>query len=138
MNVSQPEAGKKYYTPDEANRTLPLVRAIVEDITRLHASLSSRVDQLQELDEEYIAASRREELEALQDEFEKDQERLRDYIEELQKLGVEFKGFELGLVDFPCWKDGREIYLCWKVGEPSVSHWHEVAAGFAGRKPIRA
>jgi len=40
-------------------------------------------------------------------------------------------------VDFPCWMDEREVYLCWKLDEPEVSHWHEVDAGFAGRQKLK-
>jgi hypothetical protein len=136
MTVSQPQADKKYFTTEEANRMLPLVRAIVQDIVALYESLRERHGQLQELDEDTIPLARREELERMRDEFEEDEAHLRDYVAELHRLGVEFKGFDLGLVDFPCWRDGREVYLCWKLGEPAVEHWHEVADGFAGRQPI--
>jgi hypothetical protein len=137
MAVSQPEAGKKYFTVDEANRMLPLVRAIVRDIGELYRGLSERAEALQELDQEHLSLDRRDELERQRAGFEEDEDRLRELLKELHDLGVDFKGFDLGLVDFPCWQDGREVSLCWKYGEPAVEHWHEVWAGFAGRKPIR-
>jgi hypothetical protein len=137
MTVSQPQADKKYFTAEEANRMLPLVRAIVQDIVVLYESLRERHGQLQELNEETVPLARREELEGLRDQFDEDEERLRDYVEELRRLGVEFKGFDLGLVDFPCWRDGREVYLCWKLGEAAVEHWHEVADGFTGRQKVK-
>jgi hypothetical protein len=40
------------------------------------------------------------------------------------------------LIDFPAWMNGREVYLCWRLGEPDVGHWHELDAGFAGRKKL--
>jgi hypothetical protein len=55
---------------------------------------------------------------------------------ELSNLGVEFKGFELGLVDFPGEIDGHPILWCWKFGEPAVQYWHEVDSGFSGRQPV--
>jgi hypothetical protein len=58
------------------------------------------------------------------------------YIAELQELGVEFKGFDMGLVDFPGELGGRPVYLCWRLGEEAVEHWHEIDAGFAGRQPL--
>ena len=61
---------------------------------------------------------------------------LRELVDELLKLGVDFKGFDLGLVDFPCWHEGREICLCWKLGEPAIGFWHETWAGYAGRRPL--
>ena len=41
-------------------------------------------------------------------------------------------------VDFPARLEGREVYLCWQLGEPEVLHWHAMDAGFAGRQPIFA
>ncbi|MGH9355093.1 MAG: DUF2203 family protein [Terriglobia bacterium] len=35
-------------------------------------------------------------------------------------------------------RDGREVYLCWKLGEPGIEYWHGVEEGFAGRKPLDA
>ena len=57
------------------------------------------------------------------------------YIEELKRLGVEFKGPD-GLCDFYSIMDGREVFLCWRLGEPEVSYWHDLDAGFAGRQPL--
>jgi hypothetical protein len=136
MNTAQPEAGKKYFSLEEANKMLPLVRAIVQDITTLYEALTQRARKFEELGEEPVSLDRRDELDRLRDEFEKDEDRLREYLDELHKLGVEFKGFDLGLVDFPCWENGREICLCWKHGEPTIAFWHETWAGFAGRRPL--
>jgi hypothetical protein len=54
----------------------------------------------------------------------------------IRALGVELKAVDQGLVDFPTERDGRVVYLCWRLGEGQIAHWHEVEAGFAGRKPI--
>jgi hypothetical protein len=51
-------------------------------------------------------------------------------------LGCELKGIDEGLVDFPAEREGRTVYLCWRIGEPRISWWHEVDAGFAGRQPL--
>ena len=51
-------------------------------------------------------------------------------------LGCEIKRLDTGLVDWYALKDGREVYLCWQLGEKRVDHWHELQAGFAGRRPI--
>src|SRR5438093_10522542 len=81
-------------------------------------------------------AAHQEEADHAQREFEREQDRLRDYEEELKKLGVILKEYYTGLIDFPCWMDDHEVYLCWRLGEPEVSHWHEIDAGFAGRRKI--
>ncbi|MBI2913377.1 MAG: DUF2203 domain-containing protein [Chloroflexi bacterium] len=57
-------------------------------------------------------------------------------IEEVQALGCELKDIDQGLVDFRTVVDGREVYLCWKLGEPAIAWWHELQTGFAGRQPL--
>ena len=57
-------------------------------------------------------------------------------IAELEAVGVTFRGFEEGLVDFPSHIGGRRAYLCWRLGEPAVEHWHEADSGFDGRMRI--
>ena len=54
----------------------------------------------------------------------------------LDALGVEPKGIETGLIDFPTMRGGRVVYLCWKLGEGPIAYWHEVEAGFAGRRSL--
>ena len=61
---------------------------------------------------------------------------LREAIEEVQDFGCVVKDLDIGLVDFPTLFRGREVYLCWKMGEPAIGHWHGVDEGFAGRKAI--
>ncbi len=54
----------------------------------------------------------------------------------LQEWGCELKDLDQGLVDFPSYRDGHLVYLCWKRGEARVEYWHEIEAGFAGRQPL--
>ncbi|HLK50266.1 MAG TPA: DUF2203 domain-containing protein [Bryobacteraceae bacterium] len=61
---------------------------------------------------------------------------LRTVFEEVQQLGCLIKDLDTGLVDFPTLFQGREVYLCWKLGEPAIAFWHSVDEGFAGRKAI--
>ena len=79
-----------------------------------------------------------EEMGQIETEMERGRERMREFEQELRPLGVLLKDYFSGLIDFPCWKEDREIYLCWKLGEPEVGHWHELEAGFAGRQCLRA
>lgn len=56
---------------------------------------------------------------------------------EIAELGIQMKDYSRGLIDFPCWRDGRVVLLCWQLGEPDeIEWWHEVEAGFAGRQPL--
>ena len=131
----------KLFTIEEANQMLPLVRAITTDLVQLANELVERRQRLAML----TAGRDREagnpysdELTAIEAEIDKDAQRLRSYVQELVQLGVEPKSAMDGLVDFPSLLEGRVVYLCWKLGEPEIHHWHEVDAGFAGRQSIAA
>jgi hypothetical protein len=139
MAAIRPPAGKKYFTPASANATLPLVRAIVRDVTELARELRERHERLSRVlsgKRGGLSEAHQEELQQAQREVERSQERMHEYERELQQLGVELKDYFTGLIDFPCRMDGREIYLCWRLGEPDVGHWHERNEGFAGRQKL--
>lgn len=61
---------------------------------------------------------------------------MRGLIEEIGHMGCELKDIELGLVDFRCERDGRDVYLCWKLGEESIRWWHELDTGYVSRQPL--
>jgi hypothetical protein len=131
----------RLFTIEQANATLPLVRAICTDLATLAREVMERRHRLA-----MLTAGRDlkpgdlygEELAQVEADLEKDTQRLQGYIDELTELGVEAKGVLDGLVDFPSLMDGRIVYLCWRLGEPEVLHWHELDAGFAGRQPLTA
>lgn len=132
MPTKKLKTSKKYFTVTEANAVLPLARSIVRDISELANSLQERYDHLTAAGD--LAGDQKEEWEQ---ELEQDQEKMRVYVQELQDLGIELKDFHTGLIDFPARMGNREVYLCWKLGEPEVAHWHELDAGFAGRRKIK-
>jgi hypothetical protein len=66
----------------------------------------------------------------------KAEQHAKDALAEIDSIGVQVKDLAIGLLDFPCEVDGQSILLCWKLGEKSITHWHGVQEGFAGRKPI--
>ncbi len=137
MNAS---TRKQYFTVEEANRRLPLVRVIVEDIVSLYGDINERRERLADVrsrsskrDESNLYS---EELEQMEADLEKDIERFRGFVEELEELGVELKDAVTGLIDFPAQRDGRDVCLCWKFGEEEIGFWHELEAGFAGRQSL--
>ena len=134
------EPKKKYFTVEEANKALPLVKAIVSDIVRQFHTVSELRQRLSALTDKHRRPTSdpySEELAQSQAELEAEEEKLEAFIDELSKLGVELKGPD-GLCDFYSIMDGREVYLCWRLGEPEVLHWHELNAGVAGRQPLAA
>lgn len=130
------ETAVRYFTIEQANATLPLVRRIVSDLLQLHsrwrvAVAAFETEQTAVSSSGETEAARLARLEAgrLAGEIEA-------CLEELEQIGCVFKGFDAGLVDFPSLLDGRDVYLCWQHDEPRVEHWHEIDGGFAGRQPL--
>jgi hypothetical protein len=124
------------FTVEEANRTLPLVSKIVSDLVRAHQSWEDKVREF-ELATVGSSPERPDAMaELLQIEAQRLAVEIEGYISELADLGVICKGMDTGLVDFPGERDGRQVYYCWMLGEPSVQFWHEVDAGFVGRKKL--
>ena len=126
---------QKYFTVEQANRTLPLVRRIVSDIVGEYRAWKEHLFRY-----ELVAAGSQaregesEEQVSLRRKVDDSAQRINRYMDELGAVGCVFKGFEDGLVDFYSRREGRDVFLCWKIGEDAVSHWHEIDAGAAGRQ----
>jgi len=132
---------ERLFTIDQANATLPLVRAITGDLATLAKDVVERRHRLA------LLTSGRDlkpgdpysdELTQMEADLERDAIRLQGYVDELRELGVEPKGAVEGLVDFPCMMDGKLVLLCWKLGESEVLYWHDLDSGFAGRQLLTA
>lgn len=136
------EAPRKLFSVDDANKALPLVRAIVADIVEQY----QRVDDLRRRLQVFTTRPRSskskaddlytEERKHSESVLEAEEVKLREFVEELERLGVELKGPD-GLCDFPSLLEGRPIYLCWRLGEPEVLYWHDRQSGYAGRQPLK-
>jgi hypothetical protein len=126
----------KQFTVEQANRTLPLVRRIVEDIVIAYRRWAVRIDEFE------VASinSRPDARDARAEELEREAQALAveiaGYERELAQLGVRCTDHRTGLVDFPGLLGGRPVDLCWRLGEPAVQYWHEVGAGDAARRPV--
>jgi len=129
----------KLFTLPEAERTLPLVRRIVQDLTSEYPAWREAVGRFEILTGGARADwGETQELVAARDEVTTHAERINRYLQELEAIGCVFKGFEAGLVDFYSLREDRPVFLCWRLGEERITHWHEVDAGFTGRQPIDA
>ena len=124
------------FTLDEANRMLPLVSRIVQDILDSYRDWQRTVESFEMAATLSRAEKPSPEAEALQHAAQGLARDIQGFVGEITHLGLEFKGFELGLVDFPGEIEGRQVLWCWKHGEPAVQYWHDVDTGYAGRQPI--
>ncbi len=124
------------FTVDQANRTLPLVRRIVEDVVREHKRWEEAIVEL-----DLVASMTRADapdprvvpLERRAQAIARD---IDAFQAELESLGIQLKDRRIGLIDFPSEMDGRPVLLCWRLGEESVQFWHDEQSGFAGRQPL--
>lgn len=115
----------KYFTPDEANKTLPLVKKIVKDILDYSFELKTISDSVAGEIE-----NNREAQNLISS--------LKGFMAELEEIGCAYKdwNFSIGLVDFPSIINDEEVYLCWKSDEEKIIYYHGINEGFRGRKLI--
>jgi len=104
-----------FFTPKQANETLPEMSGTVERIIAIKKDADSRTDD--------AAVA-------------KTMERLEKEIQTLEDLGCVLKDMTTGLIDFPAVRLGMRVWLCWRLGEERVMFWHGLHEGFAGRKPV--
>lgn len=124
------------WTPARATSALPLLRRIADDLVRAYAEWRDLVGRF-ELASIVVAAEAPDpEVLRLQKEVQRAASEIEMFMQELAELGVECKSLETGLFDFPGEREGRPVYYCWLRGERTVSHWHEIDAGFAGRQSL--
>jgi hypothetical protein len=123
-----PSRRPRRFTLAEANSSLPLVKRIVADIVRTYQDVTQLQQQLESAKNGQQAPT--------QDRLHVCLEQLQDYVDELSEVGCELKDYRMGLIDFIGKHQGREVCLCWKLGEEKVGHWHEMQAGYAGRQPV--
>ena len=130
---------QNYFTVDEANQKVPWLEVQLQDIV----SLGKNIQRLRlDLDnilrkgssnghgdiDQYVVGNHKETDAAV--------DRLRNLAQEINDSDIILKDLEQGLVDFPTLWEGREVYLCWLLGESSIQFWHEIDTGFAGRQPL--
>lgn len=127
----------RIFSLDEAERTLPLVRRIVVDLQNEYALWRAAVGEF-----ELVSAGSRgdetvpPEVAAAEKEVATLAERVAALLDEFEQIGCIAKGIEAGLVDFYALRDDRLVFLCWRLGEERITHWHEIDTGVDGRLPI--
>lgn len=122
----------QYFTLPEANEALAIIRPLMDEIQAIRREILARRPEVWPVVERSAGNGGSQAASKLVEEFEK----LDKLVHQIQETGALFKDINLGLLDFPALKDGREVYLCWKYGEEDIAFWHEIEAGYAGRQSI--
>jgi hypothetical protein len=131
--IIHPYMPPRFFTLDEANAALPRLNALLEQLMAgRQAIIAARPDLWPVLKKSIGNGGSKKAGEVLA-EF----ERVQTAFQAIEAMGVLLKDADTGLVDFPHRQpDGRQVYLCWRYGEPEVAFWHEIDAGFTGRKRV--
>jgi len=119
-----------FYDIDAANARLADLRELLTDLRDQRAELIRLRDRSNE-DEVDEEERRRLRL------------RMQGIIDQMQAAVIRIDGWDItlrdiesGLIDFPALVNGRQVCLCWRLGEDEVGWWHELSSGFAGRREL--
>jgi hypothetical protein len=121
-----------YFTIEEARAALKKIRPLVDEIQAIRTGILERQPEAWHLVETVAGDGGSAAASRMVSDF----DRLDRLVHQVQDAGTIFKDINLGLIDFPAWREDHEVYLCWMYGEPDIEYWHEIDAGFAGRQPV--
>lgn len=124
----------KRFTVEEAEAMIPALEKIFEAVESLAAQAQSKADRIRARDEAPAAEPAQQAIEKSQVQFLANEIERR--LQEIIDLGAVPKGLEPALVDFPSRVDGRDVFLCWKLGEKSITAYHGAEDGFSARRPL--
>jgi hypothetical protein len=126
-----PHRYQKHYTRDEARALLPQVRLWLKRIVQLREQLEKherRLDALSESGRDLGGDTVNSWLRTVAD--------IKEAFAEFQNREIQIKDVDRGLVDFPAFVGGKEVFLCWEQDEDDIEFWHDLDTGYAGREPL--
>lgn len=130
----------KTFTIDEAQSLLPVLEALLKRAIEGKQAAEQVESELSDLARRiYLSGGMKVEAGTVikqRTEMENHLKRVRETITEIDAIGVQVKDLDSGLLDFPCRLDDKVVLLCWRMGEPSIEHWHTIEAGYKGRQPV--
>jgi hypothetical protein len=125
-------SSKKLFTLDEANAFVPQLLDLVPQIQKLSVSLNNDFPDIKNArDKAKWNGGSDQGVDYLNAVL-----KYNDLMHKIEGMGCEVKGIREGLIDFPSLREGREVYLCWRMPEKEILFWHDLNTGFSGRKPI--
>jgi hypothetical protein len=121
-----------YFTLQEAIAALAIIRPLMDEIQAIRNRILTQQPDIWPALERSAGNGGNPALSRTVKEF----QRLDGLVHRILDTGAEIKDLSAGLLDFRAWRADREVYLCWKHGETGIQFWHEIDAGFGGRRPI--
>ena len=125
----------RIYTIEEANALVPEMRAVLLQMAYEQARLDRAHEEMHRQLEGDGTPAARDEADRREAEMVEIREGIRTLHAHLAGRGVQVRDLEMGLVDLPAMRDGRRVWLCWRLADPSVSFWHGTDEGYAKRRP---
>jgi len=122
----------RYFTVQEANELLPTIEPLLAELLDRRARVVRSRDKIEAIVEDLHSNVGG----AVASEMAREFIIIEQLVEKIQGHGCFVKDMNAGLVDFLAKIDGRDVYLCWRYGEPRVAHYHELQAGYNGRQPV--
>ncbi len=126
----------KIYTVEEAREMIPRLRPMLTHIQELRREVATHTETLGRIGPDMRENGHAPEVAQLEGRIANCLDEIRAQLNEISTFDIEVRDLDLGLVDFLGMRDGRIIYLCWSVDEPTVAYWHELNSGFRGRRPL--
>jgi hypothetical protein len=126
----------RLFTLQEANALIPKLELIMAQLQQKGVQLREDVRAVADAVGKPPADMTLDEVFARRPALRTLTEDMQALVNELEAVGVQFKGFDLGLVDFPSRVNGTVRLLCWQYGEKEIGFWHTEESGFAGRRPL--
>jgi hypothetical protein len=136
--VERPEEPhfSRLFTHEEATAFLPMLRPRLQHLAAMKRRLDGVRQEFNALRQQASANGHAKRAQELEKELHTLVHNLNTEIAAIQALGVEVKDLSIGLVDFPSEREGRVVYLCWRMDEPAIIAWHELDGGYLGREPL--
>ena len=122
----------RYFTVEEANELLPEINTLMEKLQSRRANVISARQQMKDL----LSVGHSDVGGSLASALVQDFIAIEALAQRIRSFGCVIKDLNAGLIDFLSVRDDREVYLCWRFGEPKVAFYHELHSGFAGRQPV--
>jgi hypothetical protein len=130
----------RFFTLIDAEALLPEVERRLQSLQRARQEYDQAVAEISRVNQRIFLAGGmvppRDRMLELKSQKQRSSKQVQESVQAIQEIGCQLKDADSGLIDFPTLYHGKEVYLCWKLGETGIGFWHHVEDGFRGRRAI--